>query len=143
MPDHSEDVGRQLRQRREDLGLTQQDVAAHLEITTRTIQLTEHGRTTIRIGKRRAWERVLDLQRGSISRAYRDGLALEPAEPATDGGEPWRDEEWCVYSHDNPEYDEKDRRLAVNLLRMALWGLPERRDWTPPSTAMSEKDGDA
>ena len=135
-PEHSEDVGRQLKQRREDLGLTQQDVADALDISTRTIQFAEHGRTKIRLGKREAYERVLRLQRGTISRAYRSGADLELIDiiggPAAAEPEPWMEAEWAVYAIDWPDLAEIDRRRMVDTLRDSL-DLPPRRDWTPPS----------
>lgn len=135
--EHGDEVGRQLRQRREDLGLTQQDVAKALGITTRTIQLAEHGRTTIRLGKREAWEQILYLQRGAISRAYRDGAPLETIDivgvPEL-GPEEWSDFEWFVYSE--PDIDEDARRRLVDTYREAK-GRPPRRDWTAPPDAQS------
>ena len=75
------DVGRQLLERREDLDLTQQELAQRIGISARTVSAVERGVNQITKSRRGDWERALELKPGTISRAYRDGSRLEPAEP--------------------------------------------------------------
>ena len=75
------DVGRQLLERREDLDLTQQELAQRIGISARTVSAVERGVNQITKSRRGDWERALGLKPGTISRAYRDGSRLEPAEP--------------------------------------------------------------
>ena len=81
------DVGRQLQQRREELDLTQQQLAQRLSISARTVSAVERGLNQITKSKRSLWEEVLGLVSGTISRAYRDGSPVETA-PARAGEPP-------------------------------------------------------
>lgn len=73
-------VGQRLAQRREELDLTQEALARLIGITSATVSATERGRTEIQRSRRAAWERALQLVPGSITRAYKDGTPLEPAD---------------------------------------------------------------
>jgi transcriptional regulator with XRE-family HTH domain len=78
------DVGRQLAQRRDDLGLTQDQLAKCLPISARTVSAIERGVNAIQKGNRREWERVLKLKPGSIGRAYTTGAPIEVLDDADD-----------------------------------------------------------
>lgn len=133
--DHRVGVGSQLRKRREDLGLTQAQVAETASVSTRSVGLAENGQATIQLRKRRSWEAALHLRRGTITRAYRDGTPFDLVDESEPGGpgETWRQEEWRVYRLAGEKgFEEKRRREMTNTVRLALWGLPDRRDWTPP-----------
>jgi transcriptional regulator with XRE-family HTH domain len=110
-------VGQQLADRRDELDLTQESLARRIGITSSTVSATERGRTEIRRSKRPAWEEALQLQAGSISRAYRDGAALEPLEvtpkvlPYADLDDPRERTIWDM------KISEDDRRVMIDLLR--------------------------
>lgn len=72
-------VGQQLASRREELDLTQGALSGLIGITVTSVSAAERGRATISRSKRSLWEQALRLKPGTISRAYRDGTALEPA----------------------------------------------------------------
>jgi transcriptional regulator with XRE-family HTH domain len=73
-------VGRQLARRRNDLDLTQDQLAERIGIRARTISAIERGNNSIQRSNRSTWERALQLKPGTISRAYAEGSAIEPAE---------------------------------------------------------------
>lgn len=73
-------VGQQLARQRENLDLTQEDLGQRVGIAARTVSAVERGLNSISRSKRTAWEQALGLKSGTISRAYRDGTSLEPAE---------------------------------------------------------------
>jgi transcriptional regulator with XRE-family HTH domain len=75
-------VGRQLARRREDLDVTQEELAQRIGIAARTVSAIETGLNRISRGKRAAWEAALELKAGTISRAYRDGTPIQ-----AEGGE--------------------------------------------------------
>lgn len=107
-------VGRQLAHRRDDLDLTQEELAQRIGITSFAVSAAERGRNAIRRSKRADWEDALGLPAGSISRAYRDG---ELAQPSTE-----------------PTFEEtlEERRLILKdpesraILRGAIAGLQAR-----------------
>jgi transcriptional regulator with XRE-family HTH domain len=109
-------VGEQLKERREELDLTQGGLASLVGVTVTSISSAENGRSTISRGKRPAWERALQLAPGTISRAYKDGTQIEPgAEPAEP---PYADlsdaKEAAVWAMDLPE---SDRREIIDAVR--------------------------
>lgn len=73
------EVGRQLARRREDLDLTQEDLAQRIGVVAKTVSGVERGLSSISRSKRPAWEKALALRAGTISRAYRDGAPIEIA----------------------------------------------------------------
>jgi DNA-binding XRE family transcriptional regulator len=77
-------VGQQLKRRREELDLTQGTLANLVDVTVTSVSSAENERSTISRGKRPAWERALNLIPGTISRAYRDGTPIEPADNPAD-----------------------------------------------------------
>jgi transcriptional regulator with XRE-family HTH domain len=70
-------VGQQLARRREDLDLTQDDLAKRIGVSGRTISAIERGVNAIQRKNRSAWETALGLVPGTINRAYRDGTPVE------------------------------------------------------------------
>jgi DNA-binding XRE family transcriptional regulator len=72
-------VGQQLARRREDLDLTQDDLAKRIGVSGRTVSAIERGVNAIQRKNRSAWETALGLAPGTINRAYRDGTAVEVA----------------------------------------------------------------
>lgn len=109
-------VGQQLRQRREELDLTQEALAQRIGITAATVSVTERGQTEIRRSKRPAWERALQLKAGTISRAYKNGTPLEPADsptepPYADMSNPKEAAVWAM------PLSEADRRELIDLVR--------------------------
>lgn len=109
-------VGQQLKERRDQLDLTQGAIANLVGVTVTSVSAAENGRATISRGKRPAWERALDLKPGTISRAYRDGIPIEPATADTHG----------VYAdltdpHERAVWEmsisEDDRREMIDILR--------------------------
>lgn len=72
-------VGRQLAQRRDDMDLTQDQLAERIGVRARTISAIERGTNAIQRGNRPAWEKALGLKAGTISRAYNEGAAIEVA----------------------------------------------------------------
>lgn len=82
-PDTPTRVGEQLRDRRKRLDLTQGALARRIGIDASTVSVTERGQTQIQRGKRTAWEQALELQSGTITRAYTDGTDLEPVTPTS------------------------------------------------------------
>lgn len=125
-------VGRALRARRLDLGLSQEELARTARTSERSIGSAERGESAIQLKKRAAWEEALHLQRGAISRAYRTGADLETIDIT--GVPELRDEDWTefeAYIYSQPDLDEPARRDLVNRYREAK-GRPPRRDWTPP-----------
>jgi len=109
-------VGQQLKARREALDLTQPALAARVGVGPSTISLTERDRTEIQRGKRPLWERALRLQPGTISRAYKDGSPIEPADATTET--PYADmtnpKEAAVWAMD---LSESDRREIIDAVR--------------------------
>lgn len=110
-------VGQQLKKRREDLDLTQQEAAKRIDITSTTVSSTERGLTRISRGKRGEWERAYLLKQGTISRAYAEGTPLEPLpggpeEPYADLSDPHERaiSEW-------PGMSEQDKRAMIGILR--------------------------
>jgi len=79
-------VGQQLQARREDLDLTQGEVGQRVGIRGETVSAIERGRNAISRSKRAAWEVVLRLKPGTITRAYKDGTPIEAA--SGDGEDP-------------------------------------------------------
>lgn len=78
-------VGKQLAKRRDDLDLTQDELAERIRITTAAISKAERGINKISRGRRLDWERALGLRPGTLSRAYRDGSDIEiEGQPAAD-----------------------------------------------------------
>jgi transcriptional regulator with XRE-family HTH domain len=73
-------VGEQLARRREDLDLTQDDLAQRIGVSGRTVSAIERGVNTIQRKNRPSWEKALGLVTGTVSRAYRDGTPIEYAE---------------------------------------------------------------
>lgn len=73
------EVGQQLARRREDLDLTQEDLAQRIGVVAKTVSGVERGLSSISRSKRPAWEKALALRAGTISRAYRDGAPIEIA----------------------------------------------------------------
>jgi transcriptional regulator with XRE-family HTH domain len=114
-------VGQQLASRREELDLTQEALARRIGISTPTVSVTERGHTRIRVSKRSAWEGALGLKAGTISRAYRDGTALELADPAEEqGSEPYADmSDRLERTAWEMPLDIEQRKLIVDMLREA------------------------
>ena len=113
-------VGRQLARRREDLDFTQEGLAKRIGVAARTVSAVERGVNVIRLGKRPMWEEALRLRAGTISRAYRDGSAIEPTsttsepEPSEPGETPM--EEWTL----------EDTRAAIADLQRKVQELEAR-----------------
>lgn len=110
-------VGQQLKERREELDLTQGALANLVGVTVTSISSAENGRSTISRGKRPTWEQALQLKSGTISRAYRDGTPLEPATPT----------EQTAYADLNDPHEraisemnisEADKRDMIRLVRL-------------------------
>lgn len=81
-------VGHQLRERRDELDLTQGDLAQRIGIRPESVSATERGKNKIMRSKRAVWEKALSLKPGTISRAYEAGTALEvSSEVGTAGGQ--------------------------------------------------------
>lgn len=119
-------VGEQLKTRREELDLTQGALAAQVSVTVTTISSAENGRSTISRSKRPLWERALRLAPGTISRAYKDGTPIEPAEtpvepPYANLADP---KERAVWEMDLPE---TDRREIIDAVRAAAAQRDTRR----------------
>lgn len=116
-PETPTHVGQQLARRRDELDLTQEELARRIGISTPTVSVTERGHTAISKGNRAKWERALNLKPGTISRAYRDGTDLEIAEvqaqpPYADLNDPYESDIWNL-----PGLSEADRRRAIDILR--------------------------
>lgn len=73
-------VGRQLARRRNDLDLTQDQLADRIGVRARTISAIERGNNSIQRSNRAIWEQALGLKPGTISRAYNEGIPIEPAD---------------------------------------------------------------
>lgn len=71
------DTGNKLAARREDLDMTQEQLAQRINIRSTTVSAIERGRNAITRSKRGAWEAALRLKAGTITRAYNDGAELE------------------------------------------------------------------
>ena len=86
-------VGTQLADRRDhQLGLTQQQLADRIGVSSQTVSEIERGNNRIQRGKRQAWEAALGLVSGTITRAYRQGTQLEVEDtPAPTARETGRD----------------------------------------------------
>lgn len=69
-------VGRWLRQRRDELKLSRDQLAQMLELDPSSITNAEGGKRVPRF--KSSWEDGLRLVRGSLTRAYLDGTPLEP-----------------------------------------------------------------
>lgn len=107
-------VGQQLRDRREQLDLTQGALARRIGIDASTVSVTERGQTQIQRGKRTAWEQALDLQSGTITRAYNDGADLEATPPPPPYADLSDRHERAVWELNLPE---EDRRAMIDILR--------------------------
>lgn len=81
--DRRAQVGRWLSQRRDEMNLTVQALAAMLDVHRTTVTNAETGRVVPHLKSR--WEDALRLSRGSLTRAYLDGT---PLEALPDGQEP-------------------------------------------------------
>lgn len=116
-------VGQQLAKRREALDLTQDMLARRIGITSATVSVTERGHTQIRVSKRPDWEKALHLRSGTISRAYRDGTALEPlpeSEPEQPQEPPYADmSDRLERTAWEMPLSVEDRKLIVDMLREA------------------------
>lgn len=120
-------VGAQLKERREELDLTQGALAAQVGVTVTTVSSAENGRSTISRGKRPLWERALHLAAGTISGAYKHGTPLEPAETST-AAPPYADmtdpKESAVWAMD---LSEADRIEIIDAVRARAAQLRQRR----------------
>lgn len=127
-------VGEELAARREQLGITQIELAQALGVSARSISGVERGEHGIRRGRRQRWEDALHLQHGTISQAYRDGAELETVDDAPPAGpEPWHRIEWDLYTEaERDGLSEDDRRERVQIFRTHVMGWPLRRNWEPP-----------
>lgn len=130
-------VGRALRARRLDLGLSQEELARKAKTSERSIGSAERGESAIQLRKRGAWEEALHLQRGAISRAYRTGAELETIDIAGVpelGPEDWTPLELDMYQAPEFADDEAAARRLVNAYRK-IKGRPERQNWSTPPDA--------
>lgn len=134
-------VGEELAARREQLGITQIELAQALGVSARSISGVERGEHGIRRGRRQRWEDALHLQHSTISQAYRDGTELEPADDAPPPGpEPWDRIEWQLYEQARGEgLAEEHARERVQIFRTHVRGWPLRRNWTPPDAQAGER----
>lgn len=100
-------VGQHLAARRNELDLTQGEVARRVGVTVTSVSAAERGKSTIMRGKRRSWEQALRLKAGTLNRAYNDGTDLEPADAPTEP--PYADmsnpKEAAVWALDLPASD--------------------------------------
>jgi transcriptional regulator with XRE-family HTH domain len=125
-PDPPAPVGQQLRARREELDLTQGALAKRIGIDASTVSVTERDRTEIQRSRRVAWERALGLVAGTISRSYKDGTPLEPAEttaepPYADLSDPKESAVWAM------DLSESDRREIIDAVRARAAQQQQRR----------------
>lgn len=114
-------VGQQLASRREELDLTQGALAGLIGITVTSVSAAERARATISRSKRPLWEQALRLKPGTISRAYREGTALEPATPAQPEPErPYADmSDRLERTAWEMPLSVEDRKLIIDMLREA------------------------
>jgi hypothetical protein len=75
-----ERVGEWIEIRLDELGLKPGQVAIQLGVDPKTVNNVIRGRSAIG-SKRYRWEDLLGWERGSLTRAYRDGIPPEPALP--------------------------------------------------------------
>lgn len=126
-PDPHTSVGQQLRARREALDLTQGALAKRIGIDSSTVSVTERDITEIQRSKRPAWETALRLKAGTISRAYKDGTALEVLSESPDEP-PYADlsipKEAAIWAMNLPE---EDRRELIDASR----AIAERKRQRP------------
>lgn len=108
-------VGQQLARRREELDLTQDDLAKRIGVSGRTVSAIERGMNAIQRKNRSAWETALSLAPGTINRAYRDGTPVEVV-PAPSTGAPR-----------NTPHDEVVAALEARVTRMEVALDVERR----------------
>lgn len=71
------DTGKKLAERRDELDMTQDKLANLVGIRSTTVSSIERGRNAITRSKRGDWEQALQLQPGTITRAYNEGGALQ------------------------------------------------------------------
>lgn len=112
-------VGQQLAGRRESLDLTQGAVASRVGISVTSVSSAERDRATIMRSKRAAWEQVLRLKTGTISKAYADGSPLEPL--ADEADESYADlndpHEAAIMARTSMSLE--DRHLMIDMIREA------------------------
>lgn len=136
-------VGEQLAARRDQLGMTQAELAERVDVNARSVGSIERGQHAIRRSRRQRWEDALYLQHGTISHAYRTGSDLEMLdEPPSAGPESWDRIEWELYDEARRDgLAEEDARERVQIFRTHVRGWPMRRDWTPPDQIAEREAG--
>lgn len=71
------EAGRQLRRRRDQLKLTQEELAQLIGVTSRTVSAVERGKNAAQAGHQPSWEEVLHLVPGTLAPAYKTGSRVE------------------------------------------------------------------
>lgn len=90
---HTEQAGRWISARMEQLGLTQKEIARRLDVAERTVWSAAGGRSAIQRGHRARWEALLRWTPGSITAAYETGRepTLLPGDVIGSSGDPITD----------------------------------------------------
>lgn len=79
---HAETVGSWIKTRRAELGMTQAQLAAEVNVSVRTVTSVERGESAVTDRRRPDWERVLGWPSGSLMVAYRLGVKPDHTPPS-------------------------------------------------------------